>query len=59
MILILPITEIFDKIITGNLVCCLELAFTYVFCQKFRENRMLIDFVEENQVLPILCVYFQ
>ena len=32
MILILPITKIFDKIYTCNLLCGLELACYYLFC---------------------------
>ena len=42
-----------------NLVCTLKLAYPYLFCQKFRENRMFLRFLADNRFLPIRCVYYQ
>ena len=59
MILILPITNIFDKIYACNLVCRLELAFYYLLVKNSVKIACSYDFVAENLFLPILCVYFQ
>ena len=57
MILILPITKIFDKIYACNLVCGLELAFSYLFWQKSRENRMFLHFFSQKSIFAYsLCI---
>ena len=57
MIFILPITKIFDKIYACNLVCRLELAFPYLFCQKSHENRMFLrSFGQKSIFAYILCI---
>ena len=37
-----------------NLVCRLDLALSYVFCRKFRENRMFLRFFSQNR----FCLFF-
>ena len=57
----LPITKLFDKILVYacNLVCGLELAFSYLFWEKFSENRLFLRFLAKNRFFPILFVYCQ
>ena len=44
MILILPITNMFDKIILVTwYVDYMQLAFSNLFCQQFRENRTFLQ----------------
>ena len=58
MILILPIIKIFDKKYAYNLVCRLELAFLYLFCQTFCENRMFLRFLAEKSIFVYsLCIF--
>ena len=56
-LIILPITKIFDKIYTCNLVYRLELKFSYLSCQKSLKIACFHDLLAENRFLPILCVY--
>ena len=42
MILVLPVTKIFDKIYACIVVCGLELAFPFLFYQKSRKNCMFL-----------------
>ena len=60
LILILPITKIFDKIYACNLACGLELVFPYLFCHKNPwKLHVSTIFLAKNRFLPILCVYCQ
>ena len=57
MILILPITETFNTIYACNLVCKLELAFTCLFGQNFRENCKILRFFQPKIDLCLFFVY--
>ena len=60
MILTLPITKIFDKIYSCNLVCGLELAFPYLFYQKCGENCIFICFCfsRKSNFAYYLCIFW-
>ena len=57
MILILPITKVFDKIFACNLVCGLELAFPYFFCQTSLDNCMFLRYFSQKSIFAFsLCI---